>query len=111
MLSDKVSKIAMIDEVPGLYQMNPLVTLAIELALKMLANRCSRFNADIASNPNWFDRRWLWSYVKSATKDAANQMGRNFDYDLAVKIYDKLIKAGSNATQQDIQDIINELTK
>ena len=29
MISDKVNKIAMIDEVPGLYQINPLVTLAL----------------------------------------------------------------------------------
>jgi hypothetical protein len=111
-LRDYATKIASVD---GTVELDPITILVIELVLKILVNRCSRFNAGTANQPNMLDRWWLWLYVRQAVKQVLSNSIFSFDRsDLKSRVsvvYDNLLKAGETAQDSEIRDIINCVVK
>jgi len=107
-----VTKIANIN---GNVEIDPFALLVIELVLKILVNRCSKFNVGTANQPGILDRWWLWFYVKYAARSANEENGFYYSKETLKyhinKVYNNFLKAGATAADSEIRDIVNCVTK
>jgi hypothetical protein len=107
MRKELAKRIYLVDEPPGALISETLVLGIIEIALRILADKCIKLNKDVANSPSLIDRGRLWRYTVRATKQACKLNAKPYDKNKALKAYHKLLMAGESASEVDIGQVLN----